>query len=174
MENYPQFLEEVVHILRPGGILLITESEVDPLLNGHFSSELSISGVNINVRGWHELWKSYRKCLQAKGIDLTVPKRLRKLLNGTQAFKKIVAQLSDVPVGFWPEDETQLSIGQLSWMEYDLLLPAMEPLLMEMSHKTQDEVKLIIQNAQHDLYYPQDKLSMRMHIVHAIKKHREI
>ncbi|KAF7977635.1 hypothetical protein HWV62_3044 [Athelia sp. TMB] len=190
IKNYPQFLQEITRILvrpsryhllstsitprtqRPGGILLITEPETDPLLNGRLSSQLSDSDFEINARGWHELWKTYRRCLHAKGIDLSVPRRLRNLLKDTRAFRKVTTQLTDVPVGFWPEGkyDTQLSIGQLSWMEHDLLLPAMEPLLMDMSRKTKDEVKLLIQKAQHDLYYPKDRLSRRIHVVHAIKK----
>ncbi|KAF7968752.1 hypothetical protein HWV62_29543 [Athelia sp. TMB] len=92
-----------MHHGRPGGILLITEPETDPLVNGRLSSELSDSGIELNVRGWHELWQTYRRCLRAKGIDLTIPKRLRKLLTDTRAFRKVTTQAADVPVGFWPE-----------------------------------------------------------------------
>lgn len=53
--------------------------------------------------GWVALWRLYRNCLLGKGVDLTAPKRLRKLLQGTGAFGKIVTQQADTPIGFWPQ-----------------------------------------------------------------------
>lgn len=53
--------------------------------------------------GWVALWRLYRSCLRGKGIDLAAPSRLRKLLQGTGAFGKIVTQQADAPIGFWPQ-----------------------------------------------------------------------
>jgi len=104
-----------------------------------------------------------------KGIDITAPARIQKLLNATDAFKNIVSQQADIPIGFWPKDDLTLTIGQLAWMNYDLLLPAMRPLLLS-TGKTESEVKTLLEQAHHDLYYPIVKPSSRLHVVHAIKR----
>jgi len=66
-------------------------------------------------------------------------------------------------------DDVNLTIGQLAWLDYDLLLPAMRPLLL--SHgKPETEVKTLVENAHHDLYYPIVNPSTRLHVVHAIKR----
>lgn len=70
---------------------------------------------------------------------------------------------------YFPPDDTALTIGQLAWLDNDLLLPGMVPLLMT-SGKTEEEVKTLIENAHHDLYYPIVKPSTRLHVVHARKR----
>ncbi|KAF7965826.1 hypothetical protein HWV62_41266 [Athelia sp. TMB] len=123
IKNYPRFLQEVARILRPGGLLVIIEYDTEPLINGDFAGDIVRAGNDTKMPAWVALWRSFRECLCRKGIDLATPRRLRKLLQGTGAFRKIVTQQSDVPIGFWPQDDTQLTIGQLAWMEHDLLLP---------------------------------------------------
>ncbi|KAF7983757.1 hypothetical protein HWV62_18946 [Athelia sp. TMB] len=164
IKNYQRFVDELRRILRPGGILLIIEPDTDPVLNGRFSSDIERANIPTNIPGWHKLWMVYRGCLAAKGIDVAVPRSFRRLLQNTRAFEKIVTQLTDVPIGFWPQGKFTLTIGQLAWMEYDLLLPAMEPLLMEASCRTQAQVKELIENAQQDLYYPQENISCAIEV----------
>ncbi|KAF7976349.1 hypothetical protein HWV62_5921 [Athelia sp. TMB] len=170
VKNYPRFLQEVARILRPGGLLLLIEPDTEPLINGQFAADLARAGSATGVPAWVALWRAFRSCLRAKGVDLAAPGRLRKLLQGTGAFGKVVTQQAEVPIGFWPQDDTQLTIGQLAWMEHDLLLPGMRPLLLSTSGKTEAEVQALIENAQHDLYYPQERLSSRLHVAHARKK----
>jgi len=84
-------------------------------------------------------------------------------------FGNIITQQADIPIGFWPKDDLTLTIGQLAWMDYDLLLPAMRPLLLSTGN-TESEVKKLLEEAHHDLYYPIVKPSSRLHVVHAIKR----
>lgn len=55
--------------------------------------------------GWTALWKTYRACLEQQGIDITIPDRLPELLAATAAYEDIVAQVGNIPVGFWPQGE---------------------------------------------------------------------
>lgn len=71
-------------------------------------------------------------------------------------------------------DDTQLTIGQLSWMQNDLLLPGMLPLLLSTSGKPGDEVRTLVESAHHDLYYPKAQLATRFHVVHARKKFEKV
>jgi hypothetical protein len=62
-----------------------------------------------------------------------------------------------------------LTIGQLAWMNYDSLLMALRPLLLEHSTMPMERVDQIVADAQADLYYPEVRPNVCLHIVHAIK-----
>ena len=66
-------------------------------------------------------------------------------------------------------DPVALSIGQLAWMDYDAMLPALKPLFLNAGMK-EWEAKKLVEEAHQDLYYPLVRPSTRLHIVHAIKK----
>jgi len=55
------------------------------------------------MKGWTELWDTYRACLQSQSVDVTVPERLPDLLAATAAFENIITRDGNVPVGFWPQ-----------------------------------------------------------------------
>ncbi|KAG6328551.1 hypothetical protein ID866_10538, partial [Astraeus odoratus] len=168
--NYPRFLNEIARMLRPGGLVILIEPDhSEPIADGKTATELTRSGQPSGMRGWFALWEAYRQCLRDKGIDMTVPPRLSSLLEGTRAFDRIVTQEGNIPVGFWPKDPLALSIGQLAWMDYDIMLPALKPLFLSAGMK-EWEAKKLIEEAQQDLYYPLVRPSTRLHIVHAIKR----
>ena len=139
--------------------------------------------------GWNTLWRMYRECLRRQGIDVTVPQRLQELLAATQAFENVVTHDGNIPVGFWPEgnfdvviklsvkhslveDEQQLTVGQLQWLDYDLLIPAFRPLFLS-SGISESHVDRIVAEAQRDLYYPPVPLYAHIHVVYAEKRYRE-
>ncbi|KAG1756702.1 S-adenosyl-L-methionine-dependent methyltransferase [Suillus paluster] len=66
-----------------------------------------------------------------------------------------------------------LSIGQLAWMNYDMMLPAMKPLFLSAGMRDW-EAKKLIEEAHQDLYYPLVRASTRLHIVHATKKAKHL
>jgi len=169
IKNYPRLLVEIARMLRPGGLVILIEPDTEPMVDGKFASQIARSGHESGMPGWVTLWREYRRCLKTKGIDLLAPGRLRKLLQATNAFRKVVSQQADIPIGFWPKDDLNLTIGQLAWLDYDLLLPAMRPLLLS-SGKQESEVKALVENAHHDLYYPIVNPSTRLHVVHALKR----
>ncbi|KZP09273.1 S-adenosyl-L-methionine-dependent methyltransferase [Athelia psychrophila] len=174
IKNYPRFLLEVSRMLCPGGIFIIIEPDTDPIINGEFWTDIWRSGRETRVPGWVALWRLYHICLQGKGIDLAAPKRLRNMLQKTGGFAKVVTQQADAPIGFWPQDDTQLTIGQQSWMQNDLLLPGTLPLLLSTSGQPREKVIDMVKAAQHDLYHSRDKLATRFHVVHARKVYPKV
>jgi hypothetical protein len=66
-------------------------------------------------------------------------------------------------------DPVALSIGQLAWMNYDIMLPALKPLFLSTGMK-EWEAKKLIEEAHQDLYYPLVRPSTRLHIVYAVRK----
>lgn len=66
-------------------------------------------------------------------------------------------------------DPVALSIGQLAWMSYDIMLPALKPLFLSAGMRDW-EAKRLIEEAHQDLYYPLVRPSSRLHIIHAFKK----
>ncbi|EIW85136.1 S-adenosyl-L-methionine-dependent methyltransferase [Coniophora puteana RWD-64-598 SS2] len=167
--NYARFLHEIARMLRPGGLVILIEPDTEPLADGKSASELRRTGQPSGMRGWFTLWEEYRQCLREKGIDVDVPPQLANLLASTGAFEQIVSQEGNIPIGFWPKDPVALSIGQLAWMNYDMMLPAMKPLLIS-AGKREWEAKKLIEEAHQDLYYPLVRASTRLHIVYAVKK----
>ena len=103
-------------------------------------------------------------------------------------YDQVFEQHADIPVGFWPKgtsflglctllhlvhhhhrvDPTRLTVGQLAWMESDLLILAVRPLLLS-SGLSEKEVKMLTEAAQRDLYFPLVHIENRLHVVHAIK-----
>ncbi|KAF7974765.1 hypothetical protein HWV62_11363 [Athelia sp. TMB] len=188
IKNYERFLSEVARILvrtiptivrrlahalflkRPGGLLIIIEPDVVPLVNGQFATDIRRGIDKEYAPGWTSLWHIFGKCLQLQGINTSIPRRLRNLIRGTREFSKITEQHADVPISFWQTGEDELSIAQLAWLEHDLLLPGMIPMLMNVGRMSQPGATDLVQRAQDDLYYPQCLLSTRVYVAHTKKK----
>lgn len=100
MRNYPAFLREVARVLRPGGVVILAESEINALTEDKIPIE---AGTRGGAAGWHAFWDQYRRCLAGHGVDTSVPTRLPSLLADTGAFDNIVAQEVAIPIGFWPK-----------------------------------------------------------------------
>ena len=94
---------EIARMLRPGGLVILIEPDTEPMVDGKFASEIARAGHSSGMAGWLALWDSYRHCLKSKGIDIATPNRLRKLVQATDAFTKVISQQADVPIGFWPK-----------------------------------------------------------------------
>lgn len=90
-------------MLRPGGLAIMIEPETDPIIDNEFASEIARCHRSSGMAGWTNLWDNYRHCLRSKGIDISVPFRLRRLVQGTGVFGKVISQQADVPIGFWPK-----------------------------------------------------------------------
>ncbi|KDQ65156.1 hypothetical protein JAAARDRAFT_202378 [Jaapia argillacea MUCL 33604] len=188
IRDYRQFIIEVTRMLRPGGLLILIEPDTEPIVDGHLKScppaplptslggskrKRTLTHIPSNYAsgapGWFALWEAYRKGLEAQNIDVTVPQRLGSFVNQTDAYETISVQEAMIPIGFWPTDPTLLTIGQLAWMEFDLLLPAMRPHLLS-SGIPEWKADILIGDAQRDLYEPVMPPSCRLHVVHAIKR----
>jgi len=169
IENYTRFLYEIARMLRPGGLMILIEPDSEPIADGKSATQLTRSGQPLGMRGWFALWEAYRQCLRDKGVDVNVPPELANLVTATGEFDNIVPQEGNIPIGFWPKDQVALSIGQLAWMNYDSMLPALKPLFLSTGMRDW-EAKKLIEEAHQDLYYPLVRPSTRLHIVHALKK----
>ncbi|KAF8077893.1 S-adenosyl-L-methionine-dependent methyltransferase [Lyophyllum atratum] len=182
IHDYPRFLEEIGRLLRPGGLLLLVEPSLVPIVDGKPATEYP-NGTGLH--GWSTLWETYRACLKLQEIDITVPQRLAELLAANEAFENIVVQDGNIPVGFWPSgsvtfpqtrlmanltatDPHLLTTGQLQWMDYELFLPALKPFFLS-SGIPEAKAERIISDAQRDLYYPSLCPSAQLHIVYASK-----
>ncbi|KAJ7046837.1 S-adenosyl-L-methionine-dependent methyltransferase [Mycena alexandri] len=164
--DYPRFLCQVGRILRPGGLILLIEPDLRQWANN--KPELKFK-QGAGPRGWFTFWETYRSCLFAIGIDVTVPQRLKKLLEETNMFEQIEELEGEIPVGFYPIKRALLTVGQLQWMAYDLLLPALKPMFLSVG-LPEASVDQIVKDAQHDLYYTKFKLSSRLRIAHARRR----
>jgi hypothetical protein len=165
IRDYPHFLHELTRILRPGGVLILIEFDLRPIADGKFTSAQAISGIP----GWCALAEEIRRALTLSGVDVKVPKRMGKLVHDIGWYDQVYQQHADIPVGFWPKDPTLLTVGQLAWMESDLLALAVRPLLLS-SGLSEKEVKSLTEAAQRDLYFPLVHIENRLHVVHAIKR----
>ncbi|KAJ7829054.1 S-adenosyl-L-methionine-dependent methyltransferase [Mycena leptocephala] len=155
IRHYTRFLHQIARLLRPGGL-----ANNKPEVEYTFGS---------GPRGWFTLWETYRSCLASLEVDVTVPQRLGRLLEDTRAFENIEVREGIIPVGFYPENSSLLTMGQLQWMEYDLLLPSLKPMFLHLG-LLESEVDQIIEDAQRDLYHGHFELSSRIRIAHATKR----
>lgn len=90
-------------MLRPGGMVILVEPEMEPLIKEHAVVEITSAGHSSGASGsgWVAIWDAYRKSLKGKGINVRTPERLRKFLQSADLFDNITSQQADVPVGFW-------------------------------------------------------------------------
>ncbi|KAJ7668584.1 S-adenosyl-L-methionine-dependent methyltransferase [Mycena polygramma] len=165
IRDYPRFLEQVGRILRPGGLIILIELDLRQYANGRPEIEYTFGS---GPRGWFTLWETYRSSLVLLEVDVTVPQRFKQLLEATEMFENIVIQELVIPVGFYPEDPSVLTLGQLLWMSYDLLLPALKPMFIHLG-LLESRADRIIKDAQSDLYFTEYELSSRLHVVYATR-----
>jgi len=165
VRNYPLFLEEIARVLRPGGLVILAEPEIKPMTEG---KEMIQAGPRGGAPGWHSFWEQYRRCLSGNGIDTTVPTRLGQLLEASGAFNDIVSKEATIPVGFWPKEPDLLTVAQFAWMEHDYFVPAARPLFLNYG-LSEFRVKILIEDAQQDLYYPLVRPFSCVHVTFARK-----
>ncbi|KAE9409660.1 S-adenosyl-L-methionine-dependent methyltransferase [Gymnopus androsaceus JB14] len=172
IRDYPQLLQEAIRVLRPGGLIILIEPDLIPIVDG---SRITRAPAGVGAADWSTFWETYRSCLTRQGIDITVPQRLTEMLNATGAFENVITRDGNIPVGFWPKgkwtfiDPHLLSVGQLQWLDYDLFLPALRPMFL-FHGLTENQVQSLITGAQRDLYHPVAPLSAHINIVHASKQ----
>jgi len=169
IRDYPMLLREVARVLRPGGLVLLVEPDLTPIMAADGNAAAGSHDETSRSSGWFTLWRIYRECLRRQGIDTSVPQRLSELLTDTQAFENVVTHGGHIPVGFWPKDEHQLTVGQLQWLDYDLFIPALKPFFLS-TGVSESNVDRILQEAQRDLYYPSTPYSSLIHVVYAVKR----
>ncbi|TFK76384.1 S-adenosyl-L-methionine-dependent methyltransferase [Pluteus cervinus] len=177
IHDYPRFIEEIARILRPGGLVLIIEPSLHPLV-GPIPTATAVPAMPLTQPsesyhdGWETLWETYRTCLRRHGIDVTVPERLADLLAEAGEFEDIVTSEGNIPVGFWPpeSDSTARTVGELQWMDYELFLPALKPFFLSLG-LADTFVDNLISEAQRDFYEPPPHICRiaRLHIVYASK-----
>jgi len=163
-------------------VLILIEFDLRPIADGKFTSADAKSGIP----GWCALAEEIQRALTLSGVDVTVPGRMGELVHEFGWYDQVFQQHADIPVGFWPKgtcfclglctlrrvhhhvDPALLTVGQLAWMESDLLILAVRPLLLS-SGLSEKEVKVLTEAAQRDLYFPLVHIENRLHVVHAIK-----
>ncbi|KAG8954661.1 hypothetical protein FRC04_011094 [Tulasnella sp. 424] len=163
IRNYPLFLRECARVLRRNGMIILAEADSQPLTDNKRIMAPEYA------QGWTAFWTEYRKTLGKNGFDVSIPTRLRGLLQEIPSLRdNVVAQEALVPIGTWPKDPLLLTIGQLSWMNQDNLLFSLIPTLVG-SGMSEAHVKKLIEAAQKDLYYPQIRPYVCWHFAHARK-----
>ncbi|KAJ7683343.1 S-adenosyl-L-methionine-dependent methyltransferase [Mycena rosella] len=164
ISDYPRFVSEVGRLLRDGGLVILIEPDLRqfPEIEYTFGS---------GPRGWFTLWETYRSCLVSLGIDVTVPYRLKTLLDETGLFESSEMYQGRIPIGFDRKDPRILTIGQLQWMAYELLLPALKPMFVQLGI-LEARADRIIRDAQTDLYHSKFDLSSHWYIAYARRRPR--
>ncbi|KIY43367.1 S-adenosyl-L-methionine-dependent methyltransferase [Fistulina hepatica ATCC 64428] len=176
IRDYPRFVHSLARMLRPGGLLILIEPELTPIVNGRPVYGHARQGrsrpysVAHDLSGWVQLWEAYTRCLRLLGVHPSVPQHMADVLSESMLFDRVWKQDGNIPVGFWPTDPHSLTVGQLQWMDYELLLPGLRPILVEVGRYSDVEARTLILNAQENLYRSEHPLSTRIHIVYAIKR----
>lgn len=94
IRNYPLFLRECARVLRRNGMIILAEADSQPLTDNKRIMAPEYA------QGWTAFWTEYRKTLGKNGFDVSIPTRLRGLLQEIPSLRdNVVAQEALVPIG---------------------------------------------------------------------------
>jgi ubiquinone/menaquinone biosynthesis C-methylase UbiE len=100
IRDYRRLLGEITRVLRPGGLVLLVEPDLIPIVDG---KSVTRAPADFGARDWATFWETYRNCLTRQGIDNTVPQRLEEMLSETGAFENVIKHDGNIPVGHYPK-----------------------------------------------------------------------
>ncbi|WVF65771.1 hypothetical protein IAT40_000505 [Kwoniella sp. CBS 6097] len=160
--NYSQFIERLAMVLRPGGLLVIVESELD---------YRSAAGgpLPAGLRTWDAC---VREAYASKGIDVSLPSRLVASVAASGVFSSSpYCQQLGLPLGGYMKSDsnTLTKAGQLHSKIVASTLKTLVPTLIEYGY-SQEDVDQLLHSALSELGRPDGKYFQRLFAVYANKK----
>ncbi|KAF8758522.1 Methyltransferase domain [Rhizoctonia solani] len=191
VRQYGIFLRELARVLRPGGVAIFAEVDSTPFGEKKHRIPLEprvalLAGHSIGTRSEERLanLESMLPSLVNCEIEFATRENSRILSHRKRwsrsdfgqklgnARRRILLGLfrlnGDLIMRLGSTEPVILSIGQLAWMNYDNLLLALRPLLLDHGITPERAAKLI-EDAQENLYHPKVQPHCCWHIVHARK-----
>ncbi|KAF8592895.1 hypothetical protein BDV93DRAFT_336841 [Ceratobasidium sp. AG-I] len=164
-KDFNSILREIHRVLKPGGILMVSEYPIKPYEFDNPSVPLHSAPRRVAAV------KMFRQAWEAQGIDLTAWEDMSSRLDPShplwnnhpatqpkqedvssvvRGFRSIVLHTRLIPTGPWPTDQTQRIIGGLSRLLSTNFYKALLPMLM-MKGMEKDKAQEIVNGSLEEL-----------------------
>lgn len=166
IRDIPRLLEEVKRVLRPGGIFMFGEIELECYdANGRSSGPETTPGISA-------LYAAFRRAVEAQRIDLDAVKAIDTWIENVGGFSKPVHETHLFPLGGqWlsPNHATLKDVGRGMHTNFLKLGESMKPVLLR-SGMTQAQVDATVDAQQRDLHNPSVRVLHKYHTIWAIRE----
>ncbi|KAL5487577.1 hypothetical protein ACEPAI_5685 [Sanghuangporus weigelae] len=160
--DFKFWLREMKRLLKPNGILIVTDLEMALWMRDGSDPRARIPSV------W-EYTTQMAQGLYSQGIDLRNMSMVGTWLREMGGFSEIEDTVTCIPIGEWEEDELQREIGIMARDNVMLALISTHP-LWHRAGKTQEEIDRFMSAARTELYEPNAELFERMFYTFARKE----
>jgi len=122
--DYPNMLQEVIRILRPGGLFVSYEMGSYPVLHPYYNLD-----ARTLLPAATRFFGVVNEALQRRGIGCIAP-TVPDLLSSSGSFTDITPQQFYMPIGPWPADPRMKSIGRAFRATLRKYTEAVRPMLI--------------------------------------------
>ncbi|KAG9127705.1 hypothetical protein FRC07_010628 [Ceratobasidium sp. 392] len=174
LRNAKDIIRDVHRVLKPGGLLLFGDSELDVFdgLNPEFPAGDKLPGLSagfklvrqgfaqqgVHISLWHDLPK-----LLSPGSDLWVSRR-----GMSPGFRDIQMKSHILPANTWPEDPQLKELGKLAGHTWKSMWRSME-IPFQMFGMEQEQAKQVVQAAVDDIDRTDIAVAAKYYTIYAFK-----
>ncbi|CAE6430464.1 unnamed protein product [Rhizoctonia solani] len=160
--NYRAFLPEIRRVLRPGGLFLFSEPELEVF----DASDPQLVRPATNAPGLTRFNRVARRELERQGVSVHAPTQMPAWLDATGGFHPSVRDMRVIPNGPWHPDALMHDVGLMGARVWKAVTFSLRPMLITSGISLED-CEALTQAVLRDLQNPNTHTITKWHMVWA-------